>query len=186
MIDSEHINNAYQSSLKHVSDLVPVSQWVVKPVNWLLTDHKTKYGMADVHGQVHINQAFIGSEATDLLNSTIRHELAHLCVGLEQGHNRRFKTAERLFQADFKAVPAAQIKQFHERIGHTWALYACFTDRPKVLLKKVHRKHRKYTEYRPGMFRYLMYKGQKISGFEYVRIQPKCCPDKVLSDRCHS
>ena len=173
MIDHDHINETYWCCLKQVSALVPVTQWVVQPDSWLLTDHKTKYGMADVHGRVHINQAFIGSVAIDLLDSTIRHELAHLCVGLEQGHNRRFKAVERLFEANFRQVPAVQIKHLHERIGHTWALYACFADRPKVLLKKVHRKHRKYTHYRPGMFRYLMYKGQKISSFQYIRIGPE-------------
>ena len=107
------------------------------------------------------------------MEATIRHELAHLCVGLAQGHNRHFKAVERLFGANFRAVPTEQVKDIHDRIGHTWELYACFVDRPRVLLKRVHRKHRKYTHYRPGLFRYLMYKGQKISGFEYVRISPE-------------
>jgi predicted SprT family Zn-dependent metalloprotease len=171
MIDSDHINHTYRHCLAEAYSLVPQNQWVVQPDSWLLTSHKTKYGMADVRGRVHINRAFVGSVATDLLEATVRHELAHLCVGLEQGHNRQFRAIERLFQANFKQVPDEQIQQLHKRIGHSWELYACLADQTKVLLKKVHRKHRKYTEYRPGMFRYLMYKGQKIDGFEYVRIQ---------------
>lgn len=167
MIDWRFIEQQYHSILMELYAFEPLQLWSIEPKGVLKTKHKTKYGMADLTGYIHINQAFVGTTATQLLNATIRHELAHLCVGLQHGHNGVFKAKEAQFGADFKSISRQQYQQFSNNIGHKYELYACFKDGQSVLLKKVQRRHRKYTQYKPTIFKYLTIKGRKIKSFFY-------------------
>ncbi|MFC3193824.1 hypothetical protein ACFODZ_06190 [Marinicella sediminis] len=173
MIDWNYIQQRHAACLTETTQLIALPQWVVQPQEVIPTRHKTKYGMADVHGRVHINQAFVGSSAEQLLEATIRHELAHLCVGLEQGHNARFRHMAQLFKAGFHQVSRREKIELHQLIGYKYALYACLVNQQRVCLKKVHRKHRKYTHYKPTLFRYLSFQGVKISHFEYSALDQK-------------
>ena len=167
MISWQDIEQTHDSLLDELLQEVPLSAWQHPPQGIKPSKHKTKYGMADLAGWVHINQAFIGTECWDLLEATIRHELAHLCVGLQCGHDARFKAMERRFNAVFGAHLQTQAKQLHNAIGHRYLLFAELVDGSEVLLKRVHRRHRKYSHYRPRMFRYLTVGGQKVQRFRY-------------------
>ncbi len=170
MIDWAFIEQQYQDILSEVSDEEPLSNWAIKPKGLLKTKHKTKYGMADIHGYVYINQAFIGTNSNDLLDATIRHELAHLCVGLQQGHNHVFKAKAQQFKANFRHIDKSQHQQVSANIGYKYELYAQFKDGRQLLLKKVQRKHRKYTHYRPTLFKYLTVQGKKVASFVYQEV----------------
>ncbi|WP_223787861.1 hypothetical protein [Marinicella meishanensis] len=167
MITWQTIEQTHATLLDELQQLVPLSDWQHPPQGIKPSGHKTKYGMADLAGWVHINQAFIGSNCGGLLEATIRHELAHLCVGLQCGHDHRFKAMERRFEANFGPHLHAEAQQLQQAIGHRYLLFAELADGTDVLLKRVHRRHRKYTHYRPGWFRYLTIDGQKVQRFRY-------------------
>ncbi len=168
MIDWPFIEQQYQIILRELLAQEPLSHWSIKPQGLIKTSHKTKYGMADLKGYVHINHAFIDTTATQLLDATIRHEFAHLSVGLKHGHNQIFKAKAQQFKANFKHIDKSQHQQVSENIGHKYELYAQFKDGSRVLLKKVQRKHKKYTHYRPTLFRHLTIQGKKVISFIYL------------------
>ncbi len=170
-IDWDNISHTYADILSELMQLTPVAQWRIKPQKLQLTTHKTKYGMADIQGVVYINQAFIGSTAYQLLAATIRHELAHLCIGLEHGHDRFFKIKAKEFKADFGRHLQAEIDQVHAAIGYKYLLYATMEDQQELLFRRVHRKHAKYLNYKPSRFRYLTIKGNKVMAFRYQENQ---------------
>lgn len=170
MIDWLFIEQQYQAALKELVAVKPLSHWSIKPRGLLKTNHKTKYGMADLNGNIHINQAFVGTSANQLLDATIRHELAHLFVGLHHGHNAVFKAAEFEFGTDFKSIDKKQFQQLSDNIGYKYQLYASFKGGDVILLKKVQRKHRKYTHYKPTVYKYLTIKGRKVVSFYYCEL----------------
>lgn len=165
-------NNTEQLFERIKKDLLlifPVKDWQIKPRELQWTKHKTKYGMAGHHGVVYINEAFVETTAWQLLEATLRHELAHLYIGLAAGHNAYFHDTATLFKSCFKTIPNEEIKQFHYQIGYRYKLYAIFENGDVVLIKKTHRKHAKYTQYKPRLFYSLSIKGQKIIRFNYKK-----------------
>lgn len=167
MITAVNIQKRYQDILSELYQLIPPDKWQVRPQQLQLTSHKTKYGMADINGVVFINQAFIGSTANELLDATIRHELAHLCVGIQHGHNARFKACAQHFKAHFGSHLQTEINTINDAIGYKYKLYAILESQQEILFKRVHRKHAKYLNYKPGWFSYLSIKGQKVLRFRY-------------------
>jgi len=164
-----------QDFVKILNDLIksdPLDQWSIQPRKLAVTQHKTKYGMADLNGVVYINQAFVGTSAVELLAATIRHELAHLCVGLQHGHDQYFKAKAHQFKANFGRHLNAESEQFRANMGYKYRLYARIENPDckspeEILFKRVHRKHSKYLNYKPRRFRYLTIKGRKVIGFRY-------------------
>lgn len=145
----------------------PIQKWRIKPRSLLWTKHKTKYGMADRFGDVYINRAFITTSAWCLLDATIRHELAHLYIGLEAGHNNSFNKIAAAFKSNFRRVPCSEINEFRDQISFKYELYAVCANGSSVFIKNAHRKHIKYTRYKPKLFHYMHIKGKKITWFEY-------------------
>ena len=167
LIDWNYIQQQYQAILAELQAVEPIKNWRVQPQALHATKHKTKYGMADRDGVVYINQAFVGTSANKLLNATIRHELAHLCVGLQQGHNSTFKAKALQFKANFGKHLKLESSQIHDSIGYKYQLYATLADGDEIPFRRVHRKHAKYSSYRAGRFRYLTIKGMKVMSFRY-------------------
>ncbi len=167
MINWPYIQQRYQYLLQEMYELVPAKKWQITPQSVQLTSHKTKYGMADVHGVVFINQAFIGSNTIHLLEATLRHELAHLCVGVHHGHDAQFKSCARLFKANFGEHLIEETRVINEAIGYKYKLYATLDNNDEILFRRVHRKHAKYLKYKPRLFSYLTIKGQKVLSFRY-------------------
>ncbi|TDR22434.1 hypothetical protein [Marinicella litoralis] len=173
LIDWPYIERAFAEITANVDLLCPLDQWSIQPLKLSATQHKTKYGMADVNGVIYINQAFVGTSAVALLDATIRHELAHLCVGLQHGHDSCFKAIAKKFGANFGRHLKQETAQVHVVIGHKYLLFATIENKAlntttEILFRRVHRKHAKYLDYKPGRFRYLTIKGQKVLNFRYV------------------
>lgn len=167
MIDWQFIESSYLNVFEELMILTPPEQWHIKPNLLKPTNHKTKYGMADIKGVVYINEAFIGTQAYQLLDATIRHELAHLCVGIHHGHDSVFKAKAKFFKANFGKHLATETKAFNQSIGYKYNLYATLNDEQVILFKRVHRKHSKYLNYKPRMFNYLTIGGHKVMNFYY-------------------
>ncbi len=169
-IAQQDIADLYARLVTELTALQPLSAWQVKPQALRSTSHKTKYGMADADGVVYINRAFVGTRAWRLLELTIRHELAHLCVGLQHGHDRHFKAMSCLFAADFGPEIKTEADEVHAAIGYKYLLYAQLANQPDLLFRRAHRKHPKYLNYKPGRLRYLTIRGAKVQGFYYVEV----------------
>jgi len=172
MIDWDFIQAKYREILTELKLLNGDSHWHIAAKKITITSHKTKYGMADINGTVHINQAFIGSTAYQLLEATIRHELAHLAVGIQHGHDKFFRAKAQLFKAQFGRHLKPDIQQIHTAIGYKYQLYATVLDGDnknpiEILFRRVHRKHSKYLNYKPSRFHYLTIQGKKVLRFRY-------------------
>lgn len=167
LINWNFIQQLYLSIIDELQENEPLENWRIQPNSLKVTQHKTKYGMADMHGVVYINQAFVGTSATNLLSATIRHELAHLCVGLQQGHNSKFKAKAKQFKANFGRYLKTESAQVHDSIGYKYQLFATLENGDEILFRRVHRKHAKYSQYKAGRFRYLTIKGLKVLSFRY-------------------
>src|SRR5690554_1088013 len=111
-INQAGVSQLYRCIESELQLIIPINQWSIEPQNWCWTRSKIKYGMADRQGVIHINQNFLNTDFWDLLNTVIRHEFAHLCIGLSAGHNLRFKQCERLFKGVFNAEAKQQAKAY--------------------------------------------------------------------------
>lgn len=167
-IDESGINHLFHHILSTLYHIQPADQWSVTPKNWCLTTAKTKYGMVDHQGIIHINQNFLATGFWDLLEAVLRHEFAHLCVGLSQGHNRRFKQCEKLFKGYFNADARRQATAYGSRIHYNYRLMAELVDGQCLEIKKTHRKHHKYTNYPHQNRVTYFYQQQRIKRFYYV------------------
>lgn len=167
IIDWSLIQLKYNEILVELNSQEAIVGWKVPPQDLKVTKHKTKYGMADINGVVYINQAFINSSAVKLLEATIRHELAHLCVGLQHGHNHIFKAKAKSFKSHFGRHLKSETDEIHQNIGFKYLLYATLENGDEVYLRRAHRKNRKYTNYKPTMFKFLTINGRKVAEFKY-------------------
>ncbi len=169
IIDFDVIREEYEAALTQCCSMLPLAKWVVQPTALALTRHKTKFGMASSKGVVYINSGFIGTFAINKLRSTLRHELAHLAVGLAEGHNAVFKHCAAVFGAT-KDIPKAEIHAFEQSVGYKWQLIAHLVDGRTVEMGRVHRRHKKYSAYTHKRWRYMMIKDTAVQRFEYVEV----------------
>lgn len=167
MMTFEMIEDEYRQALEHCCRVKPLQQWSVQPTRIALTRHKTKYGIATSRGEVFVSQAFISTGAINKLRSTLRHELAHLAVGLVHGHNSVFKQCASAFGANDKVEPA-EIQALDKAIGYKWLLRAHLVDGQTVDMGRVHRRHKKYAFYTPRRRVFMTIKDVVVQRFEYV------------------
>lgn len=166
MITPEIINECYTSSLRECFDLFPAEKWKHSPAGVDMTDHKGKYGMATAKGVVLINKAFLGTNSTIKLRNTMRHELAHLAVGLKQSHNKVFRCFEALFDA-LVPVPPNEIEAITNNISYKWQVIAHLVDGTQRDLGGAHMKTKLYAEY-PYNGRSMSIGQIKVEQFEFV------------------
>ncbi|MFL0801978.1 MAG: hypothetical protein K6L80_16135 [Agarilytica sp.] len=168
-ISFDVIRDEYNNALEQCCAVLAKPKWVVQPSALELTRHKTKFGMASSKGVVYINSAFIGTQAINKLRNTLRHELAHLAVGLAEGHNAIFKHCAQVFGAN-RAVPQSEILAFEQSVGYKWQLIAHLVDGRTVEMGRVHRRHKKYSAYTHRRWRYMVIKDTAVLRFEYVAV----------------
>lgn len=167
MITFERIQHEYSAALKDCFAALPLRRWAIEPSGVDLTTHKTKYGIATHTGQVLISHGFLNTSALTKLHNTLRHELAHLAVGLRHQHNAVFRRCERNFGATMP-VPADEIEQVHNNVPHKWRLLAHLYDGSVRDIGGAHRRTKKYTDYQPQTHRFMSVDGEKIRRFEFI------------------
>ncbi len=167
MITLEHIQDEYAQALLDCFAILPQRRWALMPSGVALTTHKTKYGMANHTGKVFISHGFLNTTAFTKLRNTLRHELAHLAVGLRHQHDAVFRRCERAFGAK-TPVPADEIEQVHSNVPYKWRLLAHLFDGSVRDIGGAHRRTKKYTEYRPQAHRFMSVDGEKIRHFEFI------------------
>ncbi|KAA3640647.1 MAG: hypothetical protein DWP95_08270, partial [Proteobacteria bacterium] len=80
------------------------------------------------------------------------------------------RQCERLFGANFNQKSKQQAIQYAQRITHRYQLLAQFATGDELLIKKAHRKHRKYTHYHQQSLLKYFYQQRPIKRFRYIRI----------------
>lgn len=168
-IEWPDIESNYLSLLDELSQLVPLKNWHIRPAGIGLTKHKTKYGIAYSDGRIEVSCHFIGTTARAKLAQTLRHEFAHLAVGVHHGHNGVFRRCERLFGARPTAQTKDEEPQLHQAIGYKYRLLATLEDGREIDVGGYHRRSRNYLDY-PCKKRGYCYrvKGLKVTAFRYL------------------
>lgn len=165
MITFDHIKHEYKIALEECTAVLPLKRWAIEPQGIGITNHKTKYGLATYKGIVLIGEILIGTNAITSLRNTLRHELAHLAVGLNHKHDRVFKRCAAAFNANLP-VSKEEIREIDANISYKWMLVAYMDDGTVKKLGGAHRKTRVYTEY-PRNGRRMTVDGELVSRFEF-------------------
>ena len=165
MIDYETIVREYEFAIKECASKIPKYKWKHTPTAIKLTSRKRSYGVANIYGEILINKSYIGTNDIAHLRDTIRHEVAHLVVGIDEGHNRYFKRICRFLGGSPDSTSYS--KEVNANITHKWKLLM-HMENGDVLTKLVHRRSKAYTEYKPSWKCYRHVNGIKIIRFEYV------------------
>lgn len=168
MITIEYIQQKYNEIFAEVTAQFSLTTWAVKPSGVELTTHKSAYGYATAKGVVQINKAFLGTKAFTKLSQTLRHEFAHLAIGLEQNHNRQFRRVEGYFGVDVGQDLDDEIKMVLSNISFKYQVVVHLVDGRTVSIGGVHRKTKKYSEYNTETVPSMRCENVKIERFEYI------------------
>jgi hypothetical protein len=107
------------------------------------------YGQARSDGRLFISRQFIGTAALADLEDTVRHELAHLIVGVREGHGPRWKAVAAELGATPRAAGRSRCRHLDERLTTApLMLVAVFEDGSELEVKPAHRRSRAYLDYR--------------------------------------
>jgi hypothetical protein len=127
------------------------------------------YGQARSDGRILISRQFLGTAALADLEDTVRHEIAHLIVGLGKRHGPQWKRVAASLGAQPRASGRSADAVLHRRISDApLRLIAVLRDGTELEIKTAHRRHRGYLEYRYNRFgkRYRV-AGQWVERFYY-------------------
>lgn len=160
------IANEFNQVLDACFGILDESKWRIKPQGLGYTEHKTKYGMATPSGMVLIGTHFVGTTAVNKLKNTIIHELAHLAVGLENNHNRRFKLMEKRFGGS-GGVDESDYLEIAGNIKYKYNVIAHLANGVAFDVGGMHRKTKKYSQYMPTDRNFMSIDSVRVERFEY-------------------
>ena len=126
-------------------------------------------GQAHSDGTMKLSRVFIGTTAHEDLVDTIRHEIAHLVVGLRAGHGAAWRRAAAALGAIPRAGARAGDPELLARMDDApWDLVAELADGSEVVLRASYRRARQYRDYRGDRAaRGYYYRGQLVRAFRY-------------------
>jgi len=129
------------------------------------------YGQAHRDGRVVLSTVFLGTAALNDLEDTVRHEFAHLIVGIEARHGPRWRAVARALGAVPRATGRSQSPDLAARMDDApFTLVAVLESGEERELKPAFRRNRRFLDYRlgRGAQRYRC-AGQDVLFFEYRR-----------------
>ncbi len=147
IITEQFIQSAYDRVLAEVSAIAPMSLWAHQPTGLAFATHKTKYGMASSSGAVLINRAFIGTTALNKLDHTLRHEFAHLIVGIKEHHNSNFRRLEARLNLGHELDLTQEEDEIKKAVNCKYTLIAHLINDTEVSLGGASRRTKRYTDY---------------------------------------
>ena len=130
---------------------------------------KRALGRANIRGRLEIAGFFVGLEKTednlDQLFDTIMHELAHLYVGIQEGHNKKWQRMALYMGA--RPERAARANDDIQRATQPpWLLVATLTSATIVKSKTEYKRTFKYLE-RPSAY---SISGETVQSFQWIRL----------------
>ena len=133
---------------------------------------KRALGRANTRGRIEIAGFFVGLEKTDenldQLFDTIKHELAHLYVGIQEGHNEKWQHMARYMGAKPERATRAN-DDIQRATQPPWLLVATLSSGKIVKCKMAYKRTFKYLE-RPRAY---SINGETVQRFEWVRFSGK-------------
>ncbi len=130
---------------------------------------RRSYGQAHADGRIVVSAQFLGTAALADLEDTIRHELAHLIVGIRERHGPVWKRVAKDLGAVPRATGRAGDGDLHARMTDApFTLVAILRSGEEREIKSVFRRSRRYREYRFG-YRGQRYRfqGEDVAYFRY-------------------
>jgi hypothetical protein len=109
------------------------------------------FGQAHQDGRLLLSRSFIGTDAVDDLQDTIRHELAHLIAGIRFKHGPRWQQVDVTLGACPRASGRSSNSDLHARMTDApFTLIAVMSTGEERTLRRVFRRARRYIDYRLG------------------------------------
>jgi hypothetical protein len=134
----------------------------------VLFNNTTMLGQATTKGKILINENFINLTCIDLLINTIRHELAHLIVGLQQNHNKHFKRVALLLGV--KNNSYFDLGPIQNKIGFKYEVSATLESGEVILIGGVHRKTKRYIDYISTNKKWHSINGDKVIQYHFKQL----------------
>lgn len=170
MISDSTIQDVFEHSKRYAFTLVPHNLWQVAPTTIETHDQHGKYGIAFSGGRIAVYSGFIGSPSIIKLESTILHELAHLCVGLRHHHNQYFRRIEKRFSGHLNKADMEKDEQtIIKCIPYKWTVVAHLENGSIEDLGGVHRKTKRWSEYTPAQSRSDSFQGITVLRYEFIQ-----------------
>jgi hypothetical protein len=133
---------------------------------------KRALGRANIRGRIEIAGFFVGLEKTednlDQLFDTITHELAHLYVGIQEGHNEKWQRMARYVGAKPERVAKVN-EDIVKATQPPWLLVATLSSGKTVRCKTAYKRTFNYLD-RPRAY---SINGETVQRFEWVRLSGK-------------
>ncbi|MEM6774306.1 MAG: SprT-like domain-containing protein [Pseudomonadota bacterium] len=130
---------------------------------------RRSYGQAHLDGRIVISTVFFGTSALDDLEDTVRHEIAHLVVGIDARHGPRWRRVARALGAVPRASGRSTCDSLNERMDDApYTLVAVLVSGEECEVKSVYRRSRRYQDYRLGeRGAHYRYRGESVLRFEF-------------------
>lgn len=133
--------------LRRAQSLFP--NWVHTFTALEFNNSRRAFGQAHQDGRVVLSSSFVGTRANEDLIDTVRHEFAHLIVGIRQKHNVRWRMAAASLGAQAKATGRSKAEDLHERMSDApFTLIAVMLNGEERVMKRVFRRSGRYLDYR--------------------------------------
>ena len=132
-------------------------------LNGVVVDKLSCLGKANIKGEVIITSDFIGIDDFQLLIDIVRHEIAHLIAGIEEGHNAYWKSVCDIIGCEPKAQGGASEAMLEK--AFKYRLIAVLRDGGEVVVDYKNRRSKKFLE--PDERREYSINGKVISSFYY-------------------
>lgn len=162
--NKQYISEKFTQCFHKATNQFKLSTWVHPAPILQIKMLNRDYGKAYSDGTVVITEAYLGTASSEALSQTIMHELAHLIVGLEKGHNSNFKKTLSMLVADMPESSEKQLQDVKDKSPFKYRLLA-FTGQGDILdCGGAHRRTAKYTNYSHGH----RFRGSPITSYKYV------------------
>jgi hypothetical protein len=143
--------------------------WVHPFAGLELNRARRSFGQAHRNGRLVISRVFLGTRALEDLEDTVRHEIAHLIVGIDERHGRRWRAVARRLGAQPRASGRSRAEDLGRRMDDApYTLVAVLESGAVHDLKPAYRRSRSYLDYRAGHGgREYRFRGERVSRFLY-------------------
>lgn len=167
LITTAVLQSTFKACLDHAKTLYRAESWRLMPCSIAISSSiKSKYATVSHDGHIAVNHAFIGTASIAKLKETLFHEIAHCIVGLEQGHNQRFRNVFSSLVSHI-TVTDADVNAIKDNNGYPLRLIA-YTKEGPLDLGGAFRRSKKYLNYAPTKTSFLSVRGVKVERFAYL------------------
>lgn len=168
-IDRTLVSAVVVRELDRALDLFP--HWVHPFAGLAFNNARRSYGHAHRDGRIVLSRLFLGTSALADLEDTVRHEFAHLIVGIDERHGPRWKHVARRLGAVPRAAGRSRAADLHARMENApFTLVAVLASGEERQLKHAFRRSRRFLDYRhDDRGRRYFVGGEAVAYFRYDR-----------------